>query len=325
VPNVAFIRPGRDGDADGFIALIGTCWAQYPGVRLDVDGEVPELRALGTYYAGQGGALWAAEAAGAIVGMIATRPLDAGPWEFCKLYTLPSHHGGGLGHRLLDSAEAHAIAAGATCLQLWSDTRFERAHRFYEKRCYVRSGPLRVLDDISHSLEFGYAKPADGVELLDAAAAASAEPALAALCAACGVARCAPFEPTGGRFRHGAPPAIAAGRGRLLVGWSGGILTAAASLALPGTPSLSHRARLAALWVHPAHCGQGLGRALLARVEAAAQTAGRILLTAEAPACGAGRRLFGGAGWQESGPLLGFTRRPDGTLDDLRLFWKRLG
>jgi hypothetical protein len=42
------IRPGRDSDAAGFIALIGACWAEYPGCVLDVDGELPELRALAT-------------------------------------------------------------------------------------------------------------------------------------------------------------------------------------------------------------------------------------------------------------------------------------
>jgi hypothetical protein len=51
------LRPGRDADAEGFIALIGACWAAYPGCVLDVDGEVPELRALATHFAGQGGAL----------------------------------------------------------------------------------------------------------------------------------------------------------------------------------------------------------------------------------------------------------------------------
>ena len=33
------LRPARDGDAAGFIALIGACWAEYPGCVLDVDGE----------------------------------------------------------------------------------------------------------------------------------------------------------------------------------------------------------------------------------------------------------------------------------------------
>ncbi|MDE2008069.1 MAG: GNAT family N-acetyltransferase, partial [Rhodospirillales bacterium] len=62
------LRPGRDADADGLIALIGACWGEYPGIVLDVDGEVPELRALASYFADTGGALWVAEAGGTIVG-----------------------------------------------------------------------------------------------------------------------------------------------------------------------------------------------------------------------------------------------------------------
>ena len=121
---------------------------------MDVDAEMPEYRALASYYAGQGGMLWAAEADSQVVGMIATRPLDDGTWEICRVYVLPALHGGGLGHRLLDPAEAHAMTAGAARLVLWSDTRFDRAHRFYEKRSYIRSGPVRVLNDISNSLEY---------------------------------------------------------------------------------------------------------------------------------------------------------------------------
>ena len=65
------------------------------------------------HYAGQGGALWAAEADGQVVGMIATRPLPDNVWEVCRVYVRPMLHGSGLGQRLLDTAEVHAVAAGA--------------------------------------------------------------------------------------------------------------------------------------------------------------------------------------------------------------------
>ena len=103
--------------------------------------------------------------------MIAVRRLDDPAWEICRVYVDPALHGSRPGPRLLDHAEAYAIAAGAGRLLLWSDTRFDRAHRFYEKWSYVRHGPIRVLDDISNSLEFGYAKPVNGIETLDIAAA----------------------------------------------------------------------------------------------------------------------------------------------------------
>jgi GNAT superfamily N-acetyltransferase len=152
------LRAGRDEDAAGFIALIGSCWAEYPGCVMDVDGEVPELLALASYYAGQGGALWVADADGAVVGMVGTRPLDDGAWEICKMYVAAAQRGGGLASVLIEAAEAHAQASGATHMKLWTDTRFERAHRFYEKRGYVRHGPLRELSDISNSVEYHYVK-----------------------------------------------------------------------------------------------------------------------------------------------------------------------
>ncbi len=69
LPEAPLIRPGRDEDAPRFIALIERCWADYPDCVLDVDAEAPELRALASYYAGRGGALWLA---GEGAGMIAT-------------------------------------------------------------------------------------------------------------------------------------------------------------------------------------------------------------------------------------------------------------
>lgn len=122
---------------------------------LDVDAEAPELRALASYYRGRGGALWIA---GAGEGMIATAPADAGVWEICRVYVHPAAHGTGLGARLLLTAEARATAAGATGFMLWTDTRFTRAHRFYEKHGYTRDGPSRELHDLARSIEYRYAK-----------------------------------------------------------------------------------------------------------------------------------------------------------------------
>ncbi|HJS87368.1 MAG TPA: hypothetical protein VJ779_18085 [Acetobacteraceae bacterium] len=74
----AMIRFGVDADAEGFIALIGACWAEYPGCVLDVDAEAPELRALASHVRGKGGALWTAERAGQAVGMVGIHPEQPG-------------------------------------------------------------------------------------------------------------------------------------------------------------------------------------------------------------------------------------------------------
>ena len=160
------IRAGRD--TDDYATLIARCWADYPNCILDIDAEAPELRALATYYAGLGGALWVAVAdrhpgplppagEGAVIGMAAVKP-SADGWEVGRMYVHPDHHGGGLAHALLDRAEAYAAARGATRLVLWSDTKFHRAHRFYEKRGYARVGETRALYDLSDTVEYGFAK-----------------------------------------------------------------------------------------------------------------------------------------------------------------------
>ncbi len=182
------LRAGRDTDAAGFITLIRDCWAEYPGCFFDLDGEVPELRALASHFAEQDGALWVAEEAGAVVGMVAAHPLHGTTdWEICRMYVAASQRGTGVAAALLSTAEAHARDAGAEVIRLWSDTRFTRAHTFYAKQGYVRQGPIRVLNDLSNSLEFPFIKPARGVavHLLDASAAEHAERPLANILIAC--------------------------------------------------------------------------------------------------------------------------------------------
>ncbi len=323
-------RTGTDGDADGFIALIGACWSEYPGVILDVDREEPQLWALATYYATRGGALWAAEAEGRIVGMVATKPLGAGTWEICRVYVLPSLHGSGLGHRLLGQAEAHARAAGATRLVLWSDTRFDRAHRFYEKRSYVRCGPIRVLNDISNSLEFAYAKPVAGIERLDVAGAVSAERCLAEILCACVEAGAAvsylpplALEAARAYWKRVASD-VAAGTRLLLAGWVDGVLSGTVTLELCSAPNQPHRCEVHKLLVHPAARRRGLARALMQRVEREASAAGRRLLTLDTRAGDAGEALYRSMGWHDAGRIPGFALNADGTLGDTVFFWKEV-
>ncbi|HTW70517.1 MAG TPA: GNAT family N-acetyltransferase [Acetobacteraceae bacterium] len=337
----SIIRPGRDADADALIAVIAACWAMYPGVRMDVDGEMPELRALASYYGKAGGALWVAEDGGAVVGMAAVRPHvagarrgaghDAGPsngWELCRVYVHPSQHGSGLGHALVDAAEAHAIAAGATRLMLWSDTRFDRAHRFYEKRSYVRAGPIRVLQDISHSLEFAYAKPVNGVEVLDAAGAASAERRLADILVACvdggaGLSFLPPLAPSVARaYWKRVAGQVASGARILLCGWVKGVLSGAVMLDLGMPQDQQHRAEVKKLMVHPDARRRGLGRALMQRAEEEAVLARRSLLTLNARAGAVAEQLYRAMGWQEAGRVPGHTMTADGIPSDTLIFYK---
>lgn len=159
----ALIRDGRDEDAGGLIALIGGCFAEYEGCVLDVDGELPELRAVATAFAGWGGRIWVAEHAGRVVGCVGFTPSsEPGGVELRKLYVERAFRRGGLGGELASLVEAEAQRRGARFVDLWSDTRFVAAHAFYDRRGYVRGADTRELHDLSASVEFYFRKPLSG-------------------------------------------------------------------------------------------------------------------------------------------------------------------
>ncbi len=325
------LRPGRDEDAEGFIRLIGECWSEYPGCILDVDGEVPELRALATYFAEAGGALWAAEQGGRVVGMAAARPMqhDAA-WEICKVYVAKAARGTGLAHALLGAAEARARQAGAERLVLWTDTRFETAHRFYEKRGFVRQGSIRILDDISNSLEFRYAKPLSGlvVEALDAAAAASAERRLSELLvsAVAGDASLTwlpPLDPAVARaYWKRVSSEVALGKAVLLVAWLDGELVGTVQLGLDMPENAPHRAELSKLLVDPGVWRRGVGAALMRRAEQAARGIGRRLLVLDTRRGSAAEKLYRELGWTELGAIPGFELDAARQPAEAVFFWK---
>ncbi|MCA3388138.1 MAG: GNAT family N-acetyltransferase [Roseomonas sp.] len=328
------LRAGRDTDAAGFITLIRDCWAEYPGCVFDLDGEVPELRALASHFGAQDGALWVAEDAGAVVGMVAVHPLHGTPdWEICRMYVAASQRGTGVAAALLTTAETHARDAGAEVIRLWSDTRFTRAHAFYAKQGYVRQGPIRVLNDLSNSLEFPFIKPARGVavHLLDGSAAEHAERPLADILIACVAAGASvSFLPplsadvAQGFWRRSLAD-IALGRKAIWVAWVDSVLAGTVTLDLAMPPNQPHRAEVAKLLVHPAARRRGVGQALMAALEAEAVQRGRRLLTLDTRADDAGEALYRRLGWQEAGRIPGFALNADGSAAATVFFYKQIG
>ena len=322
------LRPGTDADAATWIRLIGDAWAEFPGVIFDVEAELPELHALATHYAGLDGALWL-EANGR--GMIATRPLrEDEAWEIGRMYVAHAARGTGLAQHLLSTAEAHARAHGAARMVLWTDTRFMAAHAFYEKAGYVRQGAIRILDDLSKSLEFRYAKPSAGlvVEMLDAAAAASAERPLGEILTACVEEGASlSFLPPMAREKSRAywrrvSTAVAQNHRVLLVAWLDGALAGSVQLDLDGQENQPHRAELEKLLVAPSLRRRGVGTALVQRAEQAAQRMGRSLLTLDTRGDDAGEALFRRLGWRETGRVPGAELDAGRTPRDIVHFWK---
>jgi GNAT superfamily N-acetyltransferase len=154
--NAIDLRPALDADSPGIIELIARCYAEYPGNVLDVDREEPGLRSPARSY----DAFWVAERGG-IVGcaaLVLQRADSSAFVEMKKVYLEPTLRGTGLAQRLLACVEEWAIRAQVSRVELWSDTRFTRAHRFYLKQGYRRSGRVRDLHDLSRSIEYHFVR-----------------------------------------------------------------------------------------------------------------------------------------------------------------------
>lgn len=153
------IREARDEDADRVIALIASCYQEYPGCVLDVEVEEPELKAVASAYRDRGGCFWVAVEPGCLVGCVGILPTaDQAGIMLKRLYVARAARRHGLGGRLCALAESEARARGGAYIELWSDTRFIEAHRFYLHRGYTKGARTRALYDRSNSVEYHFRK-----------------------------------------------------------------------------------------------------------------------------------------------------------------------
>ena len=73
--------------------------------------------------------------------------------------------GAGQGRRLLLHAVDWARARGCERVELWSDTRFDQAHRLYERLRFRRAG-ARKLADVNETTEYRYERAIGEAERL---------------------------------------------------------------------------------------------------------------------------------------------------------------
>jgi len=150
------VREAVDADSDGIIALIDSCYREYPPNILDLDAEEPELRAPASRYP----AFWVVDGEdGQIVGCIALQVCEPRQRvELKKCYVHASQRGSGLGRLLVEQVEDWARAEGCTQVELLTDTRFKLAHRVYAALGYQATGRTRDLNDLSQTTEFHFLK-----------------------------------------------------------------------------------------------------------------------------------------------------------------------
>lgn len=154
------IRAARDEDSEPLAALIAASFAEYPNCHF-VWNEFPELRRPASHFAGKQGRLWVVDApGGGIAASLAATPVPGqDAVEITKVYAAPAFRGTGLAQALFDEALRFAEAGGVSELMLWSDTRFARGHRFYEKLGFARWPGERYLADISETWEYHFRRP----------------------------------------------------------------------------------------------------------------------------------------------------------------------
>lgn len=146
------IRQARDTDGPAIIDIVQQVFARYENCIFDLT-EMPDLERFASAAQARNGRAFVAEIDDQVVGCVAIEPSENG-FELHRLYVSPAHWGAAIGHLLMNAAEAEAIARNANAIELWSDTKFDRAHRFYERRGYLRHATTRELHDRSQTVEF---------------------------------------------------------------------------------------------------------------------------------------------------------------------------
>ncbi|NVJ99125.1 MAG: GNAT family N-acetyltransferase [Alphaproteobacteria bacterium] len=153
------MRAVTDKDRAGLIDLIGGIFSEYDGVMLEPEGLDADLQAYATYMRGIEGEAFVVDGEdGGLLACVSYAPVEGSRFQLKRIYLSKDLRGSGMGLKLLHHVEDKARARGAAEMELWSDTRFTRAHRFYEREGYVKQSYTRDLNDSSNTTEYCFIK-----------------------------------------------------------------------------------------------------------------------------------------------------------------------
>ena len=141
------LRPATNGDSDAVIALIGGIYEEY-GFRICLEDAEADLTDIEANF--PDGAFMVLcdedDHIRASVAVVRDSNRDDVAW-MKRLYLDRTLQGSGAAGDLLRWALERAMALGCRRMELWSDTRFERAHGFYRKHGFEHDGTIRHMTD----------------------------------------------------------------------------------------------------------------------------------------------------------------------------------
>lgn len=151
------LRPVRDDDAPAVQALIGGCFAEYPGCVLDLPGIDAWMRAPASQRGRGDAQMWVVEGPEGVLASVALAPGATGI-ELKSLYVTVAARRRGYATALVGLVERGGRERGAATVTLWSDTRFVDAHRLYASLGYRKQPGSRLLHDPSDTREWRFDK-----------------------------------------------------------------------------------------------------------------------------------------------------------------------
>ncbi len=160
LPEGLQIRLATDSDSKAAIELIKRSYEEYreQGVIFDLEEE-SDLITLESSFALRDGVVFAVTkntVPKTLVGIGGFIPFSQNVIELKKLYVDQDFRGTGIGQYLVEYIISQARSLNARELVLWTDTRFTKAHRLYEKMGFVKGPTARKLADKSNTEEYSY-------------------------------------------------------------------------------------------------------------------------------------------------------------------------
>jgi ribosomal protein S18 acetylase RimI-like enzyme len=171
---------------------------------------------------------------------------------------------------------------------------------------------------------------AASIERLDGGAALAAAGDLAALIADAveGGASVGFASPPDARealgWGEGVAAEVESGRALLLVARARGVVCGSVQLLRASSPNGAHRGEVAKLLVRRDARRQGIGRALMGAVEAAARAAGLSTLVLDTEAGSDAERLYRLLGWTLAGTIPDYAASPAGGLRTTSIYYRLL-